>query len=68
MDEKLTYEKLIELIDLVKMYSGCDEVELIGSHKTFEEIMEMGFPLTDLKCKEPLEIDETLLYIIQAWQ
>lgn len=68
MDDKLTKDRLIELIDCVKMYSGCDEVELIGSHKTFEEIIAMGFPLTDLKCEEPFEIDESLLYIIPVGQ
>ena len=64
MEDKLTYDRLIELIDCVKMCSGCDEVELIGSHKTFKEIMAMGLPLTDLKCEAPFEIDESQLYII----
>lgn len=64
MDDKLTYERLVGLIDYIKMYSGCDEVELIGSHKTFEEIIAMGFPLTDFKYEEPFEIDESQLYII----
>ena len=65
MDEKLTYKKLIELIDCVKMYSGCDSVKLVGNHKTFEEIMAMGFPLNDFKYEKILdEFDRTQLYIM----
>lgn len=71
MNNKLTYDELIELIDYVKMCSGCDKVKLIGSHKTFEEIMAMGFPLTDFQYeepKEPFEINESQLYIIPVEQ
>jgi hypothetical protein len=64
MDDKLTYEKLIELVDCVKMCSGCDEVKLVGNHKTFEEIVAMGFPLTEFECEELFEFDESQLYII----
>lgn len=67
MSNKLTYDKLIELINSVKMYSGCNEVKLVGSHKVFEEVMAMGFPLTDFEYEEPespLEFDESQLYII----
>lgn len=67
MSSKLTYDGLIELIDSVKIYSGCDKVKLVGSHKTLEEIMAMALPLTDFEYeepKEPFEIDESQLYII----
>ena len=67
MSNKLTYDKLIELINSVKMYSGCNKVKLVGSHKVFEEVIAAGFPLTDFECEEPespLEFDESQLYII----
>ena len=61
---KLTYDKLMELVDSIKMYSGYDEVKLVGNNKTFEELMAMGFPLGDFKCEEVLELDESKLYVI----
>lgn len=64
MDEKLTYEKLIEMVDLVKTCSGCDKVKFVGTRETFEEIMAMGFPLNDFKCEWVFELDESQLYII----
>ena len=62
--DKLTYDKLIELVDKVKACSGCNEVKLVGNDKTFKELTIMGFPLTEFKCEEALEIDESQLYII----
>ena len=64
MDEKLTYEKLVEMVDLVKVCSGCDKVKFIGTHETFEEIIAMGFPLNDFECERVFELDEAQLYII----
>lgn len=64
MDEKLTYEKLIEMVDLVKICSGCDKVKFIGTHETFEEIIAMGFPLNSVECERVFELDESQLYII----
>ena len=71
MSNELTYKELIGLIDSVKMCSGCDKVKLVGSHKTFEEVMAMDFPLTDFEYEElepspesPLEFNESTLYII----
>lgn len=64
MNNKLTYEKLMDLADTIKICSGCDEVKLVGNHKTFEEMMTMGIPLTDFKCEEVFEFDESQLYIM----
>ena len=64
MDNKLNYNELMELVNSVKMYSGCNEVKLVGSHKTFEQVMAMGFPLTDFEYEESFEFDESQLYII----
>lgn len=64
---ELTYDELIKLIDKVKMCSGCDEVELFGSDKTFEELIAKGFPLDNFKhveLTEPFKLDESQLYII----
>ena len=61
---KLTNDELIKLIDKVKTYSGCSEVELTGCHKTFEELIKIGFPLTDFKCNEEFKLDTSQLYII----
>lgn len=60
----LTSNELIKMIDKVKIASGCNEVELVGNHKTFEELMVKGFPLADFKCTEDLKLDESQLYII----
>lgn len=60
----LTSNELIKLIDKVKIASGCNEVELIGSHKTFEDLIAEGFPLNSFKCTEDLKLDESQLYII----
>ncbi len=64
MSDKLTYEKLIELVDKVKACSGCNEVKLAGNDKTFKELTIMGFPLTEFKCEKALELDESQLYVI----
>lgn len=64
MDEKLTYEKLIEMVDKVKACSGCNEVKLVGNDETFKELTIIGFPLTEFKCEEVFEVDESRLYII----
>lgn len=64
MSNKLTYEELIELINSVKIYSGCNEVRLVGSRKAFEELRAIGFPLANFKCEELSESDEPQLYII----
>ena len=65
MDNK-DLDKLIEIINTIKTYSGCDEVELWGNDKTFEELIASGFPLGEFECKnmmgEPL--DESKLYIV----
>lgn len=68
MDDKLTYDRLIELIDLVKACSGCDKVKFVGTHETFEEIMAMGFPLNRFECERVFELDESQLYIIPVEQ
>lgn len=64
MDEKLTYEKLIEMVDLVETCSGCDKVKFVGTNETFKEIMAMGFPLNEFECEHVFELDESQLYII----
>ena len=56
------------MVDLVKACSGCDKVKFVGTHKTFEEIMAMGFPLNDVKCERVFELDESQLYIIPVEQ
>lgn len=65
MDNK-DLDKLVEIINTVKTYSGCDEVELWGNDKTFEELMAIGFPLGEFECKnmmgEPL--DESRLWVV----
>ena len=65
MDNK-DLDKLVEIINTVKTYSGCDEVELWGNDKTFEELMATGFPLGEFECKnmkgEPL--DESRLWVV----
>lgn len=64
-NKDLAYDKIMELIDSVKIYSGCDNVELWGNNQTFEELMASGFPLGEFKCKKVLdELDESRLYII----
>lgn len=65
-DKDLDKDKLIELINSVKTYSGCDEVEIVGSNKTLEILMVNGFPLYKFKCKEvpDLDLDESKIYII----
>lgn len=64
---ELNYEDLLKLIDKVKMCSGCNEVELVGNHKTFQELIVKGFSLDKFKCTEatsPFELDRSQLYII----
>ena len=58
-------DKLMELIDSVKMHSGCEKVTLIGNKQLFDELITLGFPLGDFVCKEVAdELDESKLYII----
>ena len=57
-------KKLIELINSVKMYSGCNKVRLVGNHEAFEELVAIGFPLANFKCEELPESDKSQLYII----
>lgn len=58
-------DKLMELIDSVKTYSGCNEVKLMGDNKTFEELMKNGFQLGEFKCEDITDfLDESRLYII----
>ena len=69
MDNKdsneLTYDELINLINTVKTYSGCDEVTLVGNNKAFENLTSLGLPLDEFKCKVIFdELDETKLFII----
>ena len=67
MNNKYNYDELMKLVDDVKMYSGCDEVELVGNHETFQELTVKGFPLDKFKCTEatsPFELDRSQLYII----
>ena len=62
-----TKDDLLKLIDNVKMYSGCDEVELIGNYKTFQDLIAKGFPLDKFKCTEatsPFELDRSQLCIV----
>ena len=63
--DKLTYNKLMELIDSVKMSSGYDEVKLVGNDKSFEELTALDFPLGEFKCENITDmLDESRLYII----
>lgn len=59
-------DKIMEVINSVKIYSGCDRVELWGNDKTFEELMAIGFPFGEFECKnmmgEPL--DESRLWVV----
>ena len=58
-------DKIMGLIDSVKMYSGCDRVELWGNDKTFEELIASGFPLCEFKCENMDDmLDETRLWVI----
>lgn len=64
-DLHIDYNELIKLIDSVKMYSGCDEVKLVGNNKTFEELIASGFPLGEFKCENMDDmLDETRLWVI----
>lgn len=63
--DKLTYDKVMELINSVKMHSGYDEVKLIGNDKAFEELMALNFPLGEFECENVGELlDESRLFII----
>ena len=57
--------ELMELIDRIKTFSGCDEVKLIGDRKVFDELIDVGFPLSCFKHTEINdELNESRLYII----
>lgn len=60
----MNLDSLMELIDSVKMYSGCDEVKLVGNNKAFEKLIAMGFPLGEFKCENTVELDESNLWIM----
>lgn len=63
--DRLTYDKLMELIDSIKMYSGYDEVKLVGNDKSFEELASLNFPLGEFKCENINDmLDESRLFII----
>lgn len=63
--DTLTYDKIMELIDSVKMYSGYDEVKLVGNDKSFEELIALDFPLGEFKCENINDmLDESRLFII----
>lgn len=55
--------ELLELINSVKIALGCNEVELWGDKKSFDELLTSGFPLGDFKCKE-FEFDESRIMVI----
>lgn len=64
-NKDLTYEKIMKLINFVKMASGCDEVALYGNNQTFEKLMELGFPLGEFKCENVSDMfDDPRLYIM----
>ena len=65
MDEKLTYDELMKLVDTIKMCSGCNEIKLVGNNKTFEELMKNGFPLDEFECENITDfLEESRLYVI----
>ena len=55
--------ELLELINSVKVASECNEVELYGDKKSFDELIASGFPLGNFKHKE-VEFDESRIMII----
>lgn len=57
-------DKLMECIDSVKKYSGCDEVKLVGNSASLEKLIAMGFPLTNFQYEKVVECEEAKLYII----
>lgn len=63
--DKLTYDKLMEMIDTIKIHSGCDEVKLVGDNESFEKLMAINFPLEEFKCENMGDmLDESRLWII----
>lgn len=55
--------ELLALIDSVKAASEYNEVELWGDKKSFDELIDSGFPLEDFKCKE-FEFDESKIMVV----
>ena len=55
--------ELLALIDSVKAASEYNEVELWGDKKSFDELIDFGFPLEDFKCKE-IEFDESKIMVV----
>lgn len=55
--------ELLELINVVKVASKYNEVELWGQQKTFDKLRASGFPLEDFKCRE-FEFDESKILVI----
>ena len=61
MNESLN--KMIELIDSIKIWNGYSEVELIGNKKSFDKLIEFGFPLGNYRHQE-ISFDESKIIII----
>lgn len=55
--------ELLELINSVKAAAECNEVELWGDKKSFDELIASGFPLGDFKYTE-IEFNESRIMII----
>ena len=55
--------KLIKLINDVKMFNGCNNVELIGSAESFDELRQNGFSLKNFKYTEVPCDDPTIMII-----
>jgi hypothetical protein len=56
-------EALLELIDCVKSYNGCNKVKFIGSKTTFDRLTEMGFNLGDIEYQEVIS-DEPQIFVL----
>ena len=63
MPEKLYINELIELVNSVKSYSPYHEAELLGRQKSFDKLIDSGFPLGDFKCRE-FEFDESKIMVV----
>lgn len=58
-------EALLELVDSVKSYNGCNKIKFIGSKKTFDRLTEMGFNLGDIEYQEVIS-DEQQIFVLPA--